>query len=131
MKTSIEKEVEKKSQSDRLVGIRTNDNEGATLNAIVFITPTLSTAFPRHDFVKIEWGKELTGNLLITTREHLIELQGERLDRLFDLLSLNRVYSIEESIDQDERDEITIVGKITIAELDDEEEGGGSEEADD
>lgn len=120
-KTSIEQEQEKESAQSKLVGIRANDNESASLNAIVFITETLSTALPRHDFVKIEYGEEIGKSILITTRDHLIELEGERLDRLFDLLALNRVFSIEEAQDQSQRENITIARKITIANLVDEE----------
>lgn len=118
-KTFIEQEQEKESAQSKLVGIRTNDNESASLNAIVFITETLSTALPRHDFVKIEYGEEIGKSILITTRDHLIELEGQRLDRLFDLLALNRVFSIEEGSKQDKPEDRTSVIKITIANLED------------
>lgn len=115
-KSALDERREEADYKSRLIGVKMTAKDGESLNAVVFTTKTLYSAFPRHDFLRIDFGEEIAGRIEIQTRDYLIQLTGDRLKPIFDQIVLNRIYTISESAK--EITEIqSAVRKIIIAKI--------------
>ena len=119
-KNALSERLQEKDYKNRLIGIRTASDTG-NLNSIIFTTKTLSTAFARHDFIRIDYGEEIAGRIEIQTRDYLIALSGERLEPVFEQIVLNRIHTIAET-SKEINESQSAVRKIVIAALNTEEE---------
>jgi len=101
--TQQDSPLDKRSKEISYEGIEVATNNTATMSCLVFHTDTQSVAIYKHDIIRIDYGEETDDSIVISTRYHIVVLNGYNLDILFHALCLQSIFAVYETVDGDEK----------------------------